>query len=124
MKVLTAHQPAYLPWLGYFHKASLSHDFVVLDDVQFEKNSFINRNKIKTANGDAWLTIPVEMKGHTGRAVKEMKIEEGSDWRKKHWNSIYLSYKKAPYFSEYADFFEHYYKNITTSCLVDFIYLY
>jgi hypothetical protein len=121
MKILTAHQPAYMPWLGYFHKIGLADEFVLLDEVQFEKNSFTNRNKIKTANGEAWLTIPLEMKGHIGRNINEMRIDENSDWRKKHWNSLFLSYKKAPFFSHYSDFFETYYKNTTTSVLTEFI---
>lgn len=120
MKILTAHQPAYLPWLGYFHKMMLADEFVLLDAVQFEKNSFTNRNKIKVSNGEAWLTIPVEMKGHIDRNVNEMTIEERSDWRRKHWNSILMNYKKSPCFSQHADFFESYYKE-TTSNLAEFV---
>jgi hypothetical protein len=121
MKILTAHQPAYLPWLGYFHKIALAHEFVLLDEVQFEKNSFTNRNKIKVSNGEAWITIPLEMKGHISKNVNQMTIDEKSDWRKKHWNSMLMNYKKAPYFGKYADFFENYYKNRSSSTLVDFI---
>ena len=101
MNIATAHQPAYLPWLGYFHKISLSDEFILLDSVQFEKNSFTNRNKIKVSNGEAWLTIPVEMKGHINRNINEMVIDEKFDWRKKHWNSLLMNYKKSPYFSIY-----------------------
>lgn len=120
LKILTAHQPAYLPWLGYFHKISLAHEFVLLDLVQYEKNSFINRNKIKVSNGEAWLTIPVIMKDHLGKFVCDMQIEERSDWRKKHWQSILMNYKRAPFFRLYADFFENYYRE-TTSDLTSFI---
>lgn len=108
--ILTAHQPAYLPWLGYFHKVALADVFVVLDSVQYEKNSFINRNKIKTSNGEAWLTIPVEMKGHLSRKIMDVQIDSQTNWRKKHWNSLLLNYKKAKYFDHYADFFEQYYR--------------
>jgi hypothetical protein len=121
MRILTAHQPAYLAWLGYFHKIAISHEFILLDAVQFEKNSFTNRNRIKTSNGVAWLTIPVEMKGHINRNVNEMLIDERSEWRKKHWNSLLLNYKKAPFFGLYSDFFESYYKNTLTSNLSEFI---
>ena len=48
--ILTAHQSAYLPWLGFFHKIAISDTFVLLDEVQFEKNGWMNRNKIKTKN--------------------------------------------------------------------------
>ena len=61
---ISIHQPAYNPWLGYINKISLSDLFIFLDTVQFEKNSFINRNKIKTPQGTMWLTIPVQSKNH------------------------------------------------------------
>ncbi len=118
--ILTAHQPAYLPWLGYFHKIALADELVILDSVQFEKSSFTNRNKIKTSNGPAWLTIPVEMKGHLDKNINEIGIDNNINWRKKHWNSILLNYKKAPFFNEYAGFFEHYYSN-ESSNLAEFI---
>ncbi len=108
--ILSAHQPAYLPWLGYFHKIAISDIFVVLDDVQFEKNSFINRNKIKTANGTSWLTVPILMTDHINKTTKEMEIDNKSNWKEKHWKSIYLNYKKAPYFHLYSDFFQDIYK--------------
>ena len=118
--ILTAHQPAYMPWLGYFHKIALADNFVMLDSVQFEKNSFTNRNKIKTSNGEAWLTIPVEMKGHLDKQINDIQMDSKSNWKKKHWNSLLLNYKKAPYFSQYADFFEKYYLSETNN-LNDFI---
>lgn len=108
--ILTAHQPAYLPWLGYFHKIAISDTFIILDDVQFEKNSFINRNKIKTPQGAIWLTVPVLTIGHTQKVILDIEINNTVDWRSKHWKSIYLNYKKAPYFYKYSDFFEDLYK--------------
>ena len=108
--ILSAHQPAYLPWLGYFHKMALSDIFVILDDVQFEKNSFINRNKIKTSRGPIWLTVPVLISGHTTLTISDMKINNTANWREKHWKAIYLNYKKAPYFTKYSAFFEDLYK--------------
>jgi hypothetical protein len=118
--ILTAHQPAYMPWLGYFHKIALADNFVLLDSVQFEKNSYANRNKIKTSNGEAWLTIPVEMKGHMDKKINEMQMDSKSNWKKKHWNTLLLNYKKAPFFDQYAGFFEKYYQNETNN-LNDFI---
>lgn len=108
--ILSAHQPAYLPWLGYFHKIAISDTFVILDDVQFEKNSFTNRNKIKTAQGWIWLTVPVLISGHIQKTIIEMEINNETDWGKKHWKSIYFNYKKTRYFHKYADFFEDFYK--------------
>jgi len=120
--ILTAHQPAYIPWLGYFHKIALADKLVMLDSVQFEKSSFTNRNKIKTANGEAWLTIPVEMKGHLEKTILDINCDSKQFWKKKHWNSILLSYKKAPYFNLYSDFFENYYQ-LETNNLNEFIFI-
>lgn len=106
IKIVSAHQPAYLPWLGFFHKIFLADDFVVLDNVQFEKNSFINRNKIKTSNGPLWLTVPVLMAGHTRNSVYDIKINNSVDWKSKHWKSICLNYQKAPHFAKFSAFFE------------------
>lgn len=108
--ILTAHQPVYSPWLGLFHKIALSDIFIYLDNVQFEKNSFTNRNKIKTANGPLWLTVPVLAKGHFNKTIKDLEIDNSKDWRASHWKSIYLNYKKTPFFNRYADFFEDTYK--------------
>jgi len=57
--IVSIHQPQYLPWLGYFDKIAKADVFVLLDNVQFKKNEFQNRNKIKTATGAQWLTVPL-----------------------------------------------------------------
>ena len=98
--ILSAHQPAYLPWLGYFEKIQKADVFIYLDTVQFEKNSFINRNKIKTPQGGQWLTIPVKVKGHTNGTLIDTEVDDGQPWRSKHLKSIEMNYRKAPYFTE------------------------
>jgi hypothetical protein len=98
--ILSAHQPAYLPWLGYFDKIIKSDIFIFLDSVQFEKNSFTNRNKIKTPQGAIWLTVPVKIKGHLNLALKDIEIDTRSHWEQDHLKAIYLNYKKAPRFNE------------------------
>ena len=100
--ILTAHQPMYLLWLGLFHKIAISDVYVYLDNVQFEKNSFSNRNRIKSAQEPIWLTVPVLLKNHLKKTIKEIQIDNSRDWRRKHWKSIYLNYKKAPYFNRYS----------------------
>jgi hypothetical protein len=104
------HQPMYLPWLGLFDRICRCDLFILLDNVPYSKNYFLNRNKIKTANGWTWLTIPVIFKGNSHKLIKEIEINNRSDWCKKHWLSIYYSYKNSSYFDAYADFFEHFYK--------------
>ena len=107
--ILTAHQPAYLPWLGFFEKVSKSDTYVLMDSVQFETNSFINRNKICTKNGESWLTIPCLTKNHLDKTIQEIEINNTVNWRKKHWMSLYQNYNKSPYFHVYSDFFEDMY---------------
>lgn len=98
--ILSAHQPAYLPWLGYFDKIARADVFVYLDTVQFEKNSFINRNQIKTPQGALWLTIPVKTKGHMSGSLRATEIDDSQAWRVKHLKSIEMNYRKSPRFEE------------------------
>ena len=108
--ILTAHQPVYLPWLGFFHKIALSEAFCYFDDVQYLKKDWNNRNKIKTLEGENWLTVPVLTKGSREKKICEIEINNSLGWRKKHWKSICFSYKKSPFFKDYSDFFEDLYK--------------
>ena len=98
--ILSAHQPAYLPWLGYFDKIIQSDIFIYLDSVQFEKNSFTNRNRIKSPQGELMLTVPVLSKGHINKSLTEIEIDNKQNWRKKHLSSILMNYKKAKRFEE------------------------
>lgn len=109
--ILTAHQPAYLPWLGYFDKITKSDIFIYLDAVQFEKNSFTNRNRIKTPQGATWLTVPVQMKGHLDKKILDIEIDNRQPWKKKHLNTIYLNYKKVANFEEKYHKIESIYQN-------------
>lgn len=127
MKVIGIHQPHYLPWLGLIDRVSRCDLFVVLDNVPYSKNYFYNRNKIKTANGPVWLSVPVLTKGQFEQTFVETAIDNKQDWAKKHWKSIYYSYSKAPYFSEYGEFFqralEREWQGLTGLCMEAFCYL-
>ncbi|MBN2308795.1 MAG: WbqC family protein [Candidatus Hydrogenedentes bacterium] len=98
------HQPHYLPWLRYFEKIARSDAFIVLDTVQFSKNGWQNRNKIKTARGVGLLTVPVHANLHD--PIARIAVRRDGKWRRKHWQSIRQSYAKAPYFEAHAAFFE------------------
>jgi hypothetical protein len=102
---LSAHQSAYLPWFGYLQRIAISDAFVVLDNVQFEKNSFTNRNRIKNPNGINWLTVPVHLRNHLSQTVLDLEIANSNSWRKKHWKSIVSNYAKATEFSKHEEFF-------------------
>lgn len=100
VRTLAAHQPAYLPWLGYFERIARADVFVFLDNVQFEKNSFINRNRIKTPQGAQWLTIPVKTRGHLAGTLRDTQIDNSKNWRADHLKAISLTYRKTAHFAE------------------------
>jgi hypothetical protein len=109
--IVSINQPAYLPWLGYFERIAASDLHIVLDHVQFEKNSYTNRNKVRTANGWCWLSVPVQTRGRFGElAIDELTIDNTQRWRDKHWRTLEQSCRRAPYFAEHAAFFESVYR--------------
>jgi hypothetical protein len=101
--IVSIHQPAYLPWLGYFDRIAASNLFIFLDTVQFERNSFINRNRIKTATGPIWLTVPVRLRGHLEMNINEIEIDSAQHWKRKHLRSIEQNYSRAPFFAKNFD---------------------
>jgi hypothetical protein len=99
-------QSNYIPWKGYF---DIMHDvdtFIFYDHVQFTKNDWRNRNKVKTAQGSVWLTIPTGT--NLNRLICEVRLEEPR-WQSKHYKTICQNYGKAPYFPKYQAFLEHVY---------------
>jgi hypothetical protein len=91
--IVAAHQPQYLPWLGYFDKISRADMFVLLDNVQFKKNEW--QNRIKTAQGRRWLTVPVEYR-HP-QSINEAEINNTLKWQHKQRQAIFTNYRKAPH---------------------------
>lgn len=113
--IVSINQPAYLPWLGYFHRIAVSNVHVVLDHVQFEKNSFTNRNKVRTADGWCWLTVPVRTAGKFGDLpINRIEIDNEKPWGRKHWSTLRLNYARAPYFQDHARFFDDIYQRSWT----------
>jgi hypothetical protein len=102
-------QPGYLPWLGFFEQMYRSDVFVIYDDVQYDKEGWRNRNRIKTANGAQWLTVPVLVKFEEHPLISGVTIDNQTNWRKKHFLSIRQNYAKAPFFKEYIGTFEEAY---------------
>ena len=103
------HQPNYIPWPGYFHKLAAADVFVLLDAVQYPRGrSFAARNRIKTPNGVAYLTIPVSVpKGHEGKATY-LDVELADPrWKEKHLRTIEGSYRRAPHFDEVYELYIH-----------------
>ncbi len=110
--LISISQPAYLPWLGYLERIALSDLHIVLDHVQLEKHSFTVRNKIRTARGWQWLTVPLKTKGRAhDLPINTVEIQNESSWQKDHYQSILGAYKKTPYFAEHQVYLESYYAN-------------
>lgn len=109
MKIVTIHQPEYLPYIGFFERLAMSDTFVVLDDVGYQKNGFINRNKIKTERGQKWITVPVKSRS-SNLKINEVLIDNSKNWQSSQWGSIVSAYSKAPFFEEYSGFFEETFK--------------
>ena len=95
------HQPHYLPWLGYLAKWAAADVFVFLDTVQFEKNGWQNRNRIRTAAGAHWLTVPVH--AHLGTPIAEVAVDSTQPWRARHLRAIEQAYARAAHLAAHHD---------------------
>ena len=102
--IVSVHQPQYLPWLGYFDKIDKADVFVLLDTVQFKKNEWQNRNRIKTAQGAQWLTVPVMYR--FPQLIREVEINHREKWQHKQRQAMLSNYRKAPFWSMLEPFFE------------------
>jgi len=104
--IVAAHQPHYIPWLGYLDKLAKADLFVVMDDLQFEAQNFQNRQRLKLSEGPAWLTVPVQ-RGSQADLICDKRIapSNGSrhDWEYRHWHTIQTHYGRTPYWNLYAD---------------------
>lgn len=101
--ILVGHQPEYLPYIGFFQKIARADRFILVDHVQFAKKDFQNRNYIRTNDGRLLLTVPVLSKGRFDQPIKDIEINQTTPWARKHWQSVYFAYRKAPGFHLYAE---------------------
>src|SRR3990170_2611278 len=102
--IVAIHQPQFIPWLGYFDKIDQADVFIFLDNVQYKKNEYQNRNRIKTANGWQWLTVPVLYK--FPQKINEVRINNKIDWKRKYLNTLVTNYSKSKYFEKYILYFK------------------
>ena len=103
-------QSNYIPWRGYFDLIASVDEFIFLDDVQFTKRDWRNRNQIRTSTGPKWLTVPVKTKGKFFQKICETKISN-QEWQNLHWALIEKNYCKANYFEEVSAFLKPVYTN-------------
>ena len=109
-RVLAAHQPNYLPWLGLFYKLGQADVWVIGDDVQYTRHGLTNRNRIRTAAGWQWLTVPVLTRGRGPQRIDEVEVDTTSTWQRKHWQALQWNYQSAAFFESHAAFLEAFYQ--------------
>lgn len=100
-RIIGIVQPTYLPWLPLFERMAAADVFVLLDDVEYSKNTFLNRNAIKSGHGRQLLTVPVLYKGHSHAMINEIRVDDKTNWRVKHLRSIEQAYSGAAHWPHY-----------------------
>jgi hypothetical protein len=108
MKRLAIVQSNYIPWRGYFDLIASVDSFILYDDAQYTRRDWRNRNRIKTAQGSQWLTIPVLVRGKYTQPINQTQISQ-ANWAGQHWKQISQHYRAAPYFDHYAPAFAQLY---------------
>jgi len=106
-KIVSIHQPNFLPWIGYFYKIINSDIFVFIDDVQYIKRSFINRNKIKTKDGSQYIKLSLLQKGRYKQLINECELYNKDENVRIILNSIKTNYSKTNCFNKYFEEFEY-----------------
>jgi hypothetical protein len=101
-------QSCYIPWKGFFDLIGRCDEYVIYDGVQYVKRHWHNRNRIKTANGLEWLTVPVVTKGRFEQPIDQVEIEK--PWAEKHWRTLELAYNRAPFFEPFAPTVKNWYE--------------
>ena len=101
-------QSCYIPWKGFFDLIGQCDEYVIFDSAQYVKRHWHNRNRIKTTNGLAWLTIPVVVKGRFEQPINEVEIEK--PWAEKHWRTIEFAYRRAAFFDHFAPVVRNWYE--------------
>jgi hypothetical protein len=109
-------QSCYIPWKGFFDLIGRCDEYVIFDSAQYAKRHWHNRNRIKTANGVEWLTIPVVTKSRFDQPINEVAIEK--PWAEKHWRTLELAYKRAPFFEQTAPTIKGWYEDADKATLL------
>jgi len=117
VKKLSIIQSNYLPWKGYFDIIANSDEFIVYDEVQFTKNDWRNRNRIKTRTGVQWITVPVYHKTLLQK-ISETKVSDAK-WGIRNWRTIQTNYGRAPHFDFFAAELEEFHRSFKSPFLTD-----
>jgi hypothetical protein len=115
-KTVAIVQSSYVPWKGYFDLIDRVDEFILYDDRQYTRRDWRNRNRIKTPQGPAWLTVPVDVKGRYTQRICDTQVSD-PDWPRRHWKTLGHNYAAAPYFDDYRDLVEELYLGCRESLL-------
>lgn len=104
--IVAAHQPHYLPWLGYLDKLAKADRFIVMDDLQYEDQNYQNRQRLKLNDGPHWFTVPL-VRGSQGDRIVDKKIDNAGigsrhHWQRRTWRTLQVHYGRAAHFDRYA----------------------
>ena len=94
------HQPDFIPPLNFFLRVKKSNVFVILDDVQINRSGWTNRDLIKTKDGTKKITVPIEYIKRENAYIKDIKLHNKNEWKKKLLNQVYENYKDSKFFKE------------------------
>ena len=117
MTRVAVHQPDFLPYPGFFYKMLQADVFVLYDTAQYSRRGYHNRNRIKTAKGASWITVPVKVSGFP--QIRDVAVDNVQDWPRRLWRRIQVNYGRSPYFGVYAGGFERILKGRPWSRLAD-----
>jgi hypothetical protein len=96
-RTIVIQQPNYVPWIGYFGLMHRADVWVWLDDAQYTKNDWRNRNRIAGRGAGQWITVPVRSRGRFGQTIRETEIDHATDWAAHHLNAYDECYRRAPF---------------------------
>ena len=116
--VVAIHQPNFIPWLGFFYKLAQADTFILLDTVQFSTGSYTNRTRIRSSEGDRWLTIPV--KHHFGDPIRDVVSTPGKQWRAEHLTTLRMCYGRYRFFDDVFPLVESWYRENVSDHLAEF----
>lgn len=123
MKKVAILQSNYIPWKGYFDLIASVNEFIIYDEMQYTKNDWRNRNKIKTPKGVSWITIPVRIE-KLSQAINQTQTLN-NNWVIKHLKTLQANYAKAKYFKKHKDFiFDLYHQASKTTNLSEINYIF
>ena len=104
-KWLVAERPEYLPGVAMMARVLAADGLVVADDLPVAVQSPVCRGAIKSREGRQWLSVPVLRRGRGSQSIREVRIADDHDWRRRPWKALQVNYRPSPYFDYYADFF-------------------